>query len=103
MLWKKRIRFGLRFTAFALFLAAIPASWLSWRLIELRQQRRVVAEIEQAGGIAYFDYQDPAIAKIPNASPQGPQWVRSIFGNDFFAKITRVAFNADRGAPGDAT
>jgi hypothetical protein len=63
--------------------------YVSKVLLRVRQQRQIVAEIEKLGGSVAFDYQHVG-EDVPADSPPGPQFVRSIFGDDVFADVDTV-------------
>ena len=51
----------------------------------------VIEEIENAGGVVWYDYQfDAAGNEIPGAEPPGDAWLRWLLGDDFFANVTKL-------------
>jgi hypothetical protein len=73
-------------------LLSIGLGWLGNTLIRIRHQRRIVAQIEAAGGVVSYDYEDgPLQADGQPPVPPGPKLVRMCLGDDAFAQV-RVAW-----------
>jgi hypothetical protein len=88
-----RLRFQFSILALlALMLAvAVPFSWLATQMEQARGQREVVDRIAKARGSVSYDYErDPSGKPIPAAKPPGPEWLRKLLGDDYFADVTVV-------------
>ncbi len=56
------------------------------------KQRAVVEEIENMGGLVWYDYQFDAdgIPSTEGQAPPGPAWLRRLLGDDFFVNVTKL-------------
>lgn len=70
-------RFSLRSLLGLLVVVAVP---LAWKVNQLSTERRVVAEIEAAGG------------QIARSDPWAPEWCCAFLGREYFSYIDRVSF-----------
>jgi len=85
--WKRVFRFSLR----ALLIAVTAFGvWLGIKLHEAREQRAAVKEIRALGGWVHYDYQIAGGSFVPQGQPWPPQWLLSIFGEDFFQDVVEV-------------
>lgn len=74
-------------------LAAVIALPLVWKMNQVHNQRRVVAELTRLNAEVVYDYQVPAKCCVVDNDPHdppGPAWLRAVFGNDLFAHVARV-------------
>lgn len=85
---RRWLRFGIRSILVLMVLVAIPLAWIA-----NRAHLRAVAAIEAVGGRAGFDYEDISFEDMLQgkvAVAPGPPLLRSILGENFFAKIVSV-------------
>src|SRR5262249_49306957 len=81
--------------------------WFGIKFNAARRQAEAVAAILKTGGTIYYDYQvtpQPVTATElftinPNAEPNAPRWLRTMFGDDLFRTV--VVVNLNYGADGD--
>jgi hypothetical protein len=87
---RRRLQFSLKALMLLVAVAALPCGWVKWRMIRKERERAAVAEIETVDGQGYYDWQ-----AADDIHPSGPKWLRTLFGEDFFADITSVFINCD--------
>ena len=63
-----------------LVLTVVVAVPLGWTMSKVRQQRRIVAELEKAGCSVQYD----------GGSHLVPRWLKSLLGDDMFWNVTKV-------------
>jgi Leucine Rich repeat len=74
-----------------LLLCLILGIWFAVTMVYAGKQKAVVEEIENLGGLVWFDYQFDASGKeMPDAEPPGPPWLRRVLGDDFFTNVTKL-------------
>jgi hypothetical protein len=89
-------RFRVRFLLLlVLLLVAIIGIALGWKANRVRNQRNVVAAMNELEAQVTYDYQE-----LHQAEPPGPKWLRNIVGDDFFAEVVHIQIVNDR-APDD--
>jgi hypothetical protein len=79
---RRHFQFSVRTLLVGVLLMSVPLSWLAtkrWR------ERRAVAEIRRAGGTVLYEYHPPHTWR-------GSRFVRTVFGDDFFAQEYQVGF-----------
>lgn len=78
-------RFSLTSLLLAVTCLACLFGWLGIRLREAAKQRNAVATIEKTGGVFEYDYVYYDIGKPKwGGQPNGPRWLRRLFGDEFF-------------------
>lgn len=80
-------QFRLRTLLIVMLVAAIPCAMLGRKIARKRQERAATATIAKWGGKVKYDYEGNQ-----DAIPPGPEWLRWIFGNDFFSDVVGVYF-----------
>jgi WD40 repeat protein len=88
---RRWLRFSLRAM---LLIIAVFAIWLGFKTKNARDQRAALTAIRQAGGTPYFDYQ---LVKNKTdwdltAKAPGPDWLRNLLGEEYFAEVVGVGF-----------
>lgn len=74
---------------FTLFV--ILGSWFGMKMERAEKQKAAVEEIENLGGLVWFDYQFDVLGnELPGAEPPGPPWLRRLLGDDFFTNVTKL-------------
>lgn len=84
-----RPQFSLRLM---LFVVTALAIWLGTFVARVREQRSVVAALQNLGVKLRYDFETDAYGyDLPKSgSPVGPAWLRRSLGDDFFARVTAV-------------
>ena len=61
-------------------------------MVRADEQKAVIEEIENLGGLVWYDYQFDAqeIPDTQDAEPPGPKWLRRLLGDDFFMTVTKL-------------
>jgi Leucine-rich repeat (LRR) protein len=62
--------------------------WLGITANRANRQRRAVETITKAGGEVLYDYQT-----VTGARPPGPEWLRTLLGENFFSEVAAVGLN----------
>jgi hypothetical protein len=83
------LQFSLKGLFVLVVIAAVPCGWLKWKLDRKATERAAVAEIREAGGEVWYDWE---VAHVRN--PRGAQWLRRLFGDDFFSNVVKVGLLA---------
>ena len=68
--------------------AGIVVIWLAVKIKQAHAQRAAVAAILKAGGQVAYEDQDEM--SNPAHKPRGPEWLRSLLGDDALVSVTRV-------------
>jgi len=87
---RRWFQYSLRTLLLLMLLASIGMSWFAVKMQRARRQREAVEAIEKLGGWVRFDYQvnqSIVLASSPPPQPPGPEWLRRVLGDDFFAKV----------------
>src|SRR5262245_20190172 len=94
---RRWLRFNLRTLLIMITLLCV---WLAMQFNSARRQKEAVAAILKAGGSVAFDYQIASssvesdfLVIDRDAAPRWPQWLRRVFGDDFFRTAIQVDFN----------
>jgi len=91
------LRYSLRTLLVVIVVSAIGLAFLNARRREASVQRRNVATIRQAGGVALYSYQvkwnesDLCIEETGNDVPQVQGWLLDMLGVDFFCHVVDVS------------
>ena len=74
--------------------AGIPLGWVGWKVDRARNQRMVVAELQELHPEIIYDYQ---IALTNNGSrvyrdvpPPGPKWLIDLLGKECFVEVVQI-------------
>jgi hypothetical protein len=84
---KRRWQYSLRALFAMVFVVALLCSWLGVRMQAARRQREALAALADYGTIVKYDYQEQG-----EDEPPGPEWLRRLLGEDFFASVRSVEF-----------
>lgn len=83
-----RPRFTLSALLIAVLLVSLPLGCIAHRLRQKKRERAVYAYLNRRAQTAYYDWE---LSTGPHV-PAGPQWLRSILGNEFFSEVSEVNF-----------
>jgi len=87
-----RFQHALRWPLLLGLLLAIPCSWFGMRMAHAAKQKALIEDIENMGGLVWYDFQfdadDSSTAGPPQ--PPGPLWLRRLLGNDFFINVVKL-------------
>jgi len=101
LIFRRRFQFGIRSLLVLTVVVAIPFSWLAVEMKAAREQGRLVNLIRTAGRQVEYDFQlDARLLFLANTQPQGPKWLHSSLGVDFFADIVLVGSKPQMGFTG---
>ncbi len=77
---------------FALVLLAMQGTWFAVKMEQAERQRAAIEEIENLGGVVWYDYQLDAdgVPKTEEAQPAGPWWLRRFLGDDLFRNVVKL-------------
>jgi hypothetical protein len=79
-----------------LILMTLLAVWMSWISHRARQQKFAVEKIQALGGTVNYDYQKitgDVYHFNDQASPSGPEWLRKLFGDEYFQNVVWVTLS----------
>jgi hypothetical protein len=97
LLFRGRFQFSLRSLLMLTVVIALQCSWFVSELKEAKRQQAMIAEIREAEGGVFFDYEvDHEYKLLVNAQPPEPAWLRTLLSDDFFD--IPMAVNIDRPA-----
>jgi internalin A len=86
--WRRYLRLSLRGLIVLVLLIGVALGWL---VRSAHIQRDAVAAIENARGIASYDWQRKGQTYSPGAMPDAPRWLVDLIGVDYFGHVTHVA------------
>jgi hypothetical protein len=66
---------------------------IGWKMNQVWNVRRVVAEIQRLGGVVTYVHE---LGVAPLAEPPGPKWLRRIAGDIFFEEVAQVQIDNDQ-------
>ena len=89
---RRWLSFSIRTLLVAMLIFASLFAWLGKHVIRTRAERPVVAQIQAAGGNAYYDYQLGFGFVNPAKTPVGSKLVRTMLGDDIYATVNVVSF-----------
>ena len=89
---RRWLSFSIRTLLVAMLIFASLFAWLGKHVIRTRAERPVVAQIQAAGGNAYYDYQLGFEFINPSNAPTGSELVRAVLGDDIYATVNAVLF-----------
>jgi hypothetical protein len=81
-------QFRLRTLMIFVLISAIPCALLGRKFERKRHEREIVDSIKKAGGTVLYEYE-----LDPGTPPPGPEWLRRLLGDDFFANIDSASFD----------
>ena len=96
---RRWFRFTLRTLLLVTFLVALAASYMGHHVARARLERRVAAEVWDAGGRAVYSHQiqqeNPLglRSEAVSVGPPGPWPIRRLFGDDIFDAVHYVVFS----------
>ena len=79
---RRWFRFTLRLLLLLVAVLAIP---MAWKVNRVQNQRRVLATLTPFGAEVIWSYQH-----LGAVAPLGPQWLRRLLGDDFFADVHHI-------------
>lgn len=86
---RRRFRVSVRALMVIVLILGAGPCWLVRVIYQTRQQREAVEAIEQAGGLALYDWQWPRTGSHA-PSPPGPNWVHANLGIDMVSSVVFV-------------
>src|SRR5438132_11844442 len=74
-------------------ICAVASGWVAKRMEHKRTEREAVEAIENHGGSVFYDSQITLLGNhTPSAERQGPDWLRTLLGENFFSEVKSVYF-----------
>ena len=89
---RRWLTFSIRMLLVVMLIFATLFAWLGRYVIRTRSERPIVAQIQAAGGNAYYDYQLGIGFVNPQQTPTGSKLVRTVLGDDIYATVNVVTF-----------
>jgi len=81
---RRWFQYSLRTLLVLVLVVSLPCSWLAVKIRQKEKERQAVEEIENLGGIVFYDYQ------YQGTEAPGPAWMRKLLGDDFFSDVVSV-------------
>jgi hypothetical protein len=91
---RRWFQFRLRSALVLTLIVAIPCAWFGRRIERKRKERNAAEKIVRLGGVVEYDYQ-----ATKGAQPPGPEWVRSLFGENVFSEVASVKIAVEGDTP----
>jgi hypothetical protein len=90
-------QFRLRSLFVLVAIAAVPCAWLAWKMEHWRREQKAITALTELGGMVYYhdQFKREDFRNYSNRKPPGPQWVRRLFGDDFFANVAVVRLSQE--------
>ena len=90
-LFRRRFQFNLRSLLLLVVAVAIPSRWFSVEVTKARKQKEAVEMVVKLGGTVNYDYEDDGHGNFDeSAMPRGPEPLRKLLGDGFFADVVVV-------------
>jgi hypothetical protein len=86
LLFRCRFQFSIRSLLVLVVVVAVPSSWLGAEIRQAKREREAAAALEKLGG---------SVERwTPErwGTPSGPQWLRSVLGDNFFDAVWGASF-----------
>ena len=83
------LQFNLRSLMIAILVVGCCLGALATKIDSKQRERRTVAAIEGLDGSVRYNWQD----EDGDGTPPGPEWLRELVGDDFFARVELVTFS----------
>jgi hypothetical protein len=80
---RRWLQFSLRSLLIFTLICAIACAWLAHRMERKRREREAVEAIVKLRGLVLYDFQ-----MVKGGAPPGPDWLRSLLGENFFSDVT---------------
>lgn len=104
MILRQRRRIILALKAVLLGTACIPAVWFAGEVVQAKRTERLAVCIKNCGGNVYYDWETDADGNVIDEgllirwsrTPPAPRFLRLVFGENLFAKLTCVDFDMSR-------
>ena len=89
---RRRFQFSLRSLLIVVTLVGIVCGWLGSKIDRKVKERKLIEAIVKRRGVVWYDFQcaDSNGRVIPDAKPPGPDWLRSLLGENFFSEVRAV-------------
>jgi len=95
LLFRWRFQFSIRSLLLMVVVVALPSSWLAVEMKEARKQHDSLEALVKMRGQISYDWQfDAGGFARPNAQPPEPEWLRRLFGDDFYQSVVEVDLHA---------
>jgi hypothetical protein len=98
LVFRRRFQLSIQSLLALTLLVAVPCSWLAAERQRAKRQKKAVDAIVEGGGSVWYDYQiDPSGALAPSPQWPGPESLRALLGDDFFATATAACVTGNEG------
>lgn len=94
----RRLKFGLRSALILILIVSLPLAWFAGELKQAKFEAKFLKKLEsEVEGRpfykSWFEYEaGSGFANSQAKDPKGPAWLRSIFGQNAFSRIEKLAF-----------
>jgi Leucine-rich repeat (LRR) protein len=90
---RRWLQFSLRTLMIFTLICAVASAWVAKRMEQKRKEREAVEAIENHGGTVFYDSQITLLGNhTSSAERQGPEWLRTVLGENIFSEVKSVYF-----------
>jgi hypothetical protein len=90
---RRWFQFSLRTLLIVTVVVAVIAGGLGRGIENDRRESEVVKAVTSIGGCVYYDYERSGGGWSFGPEPNGPRWLRAIFGENFFSEVALVGLS----------
>ena len=97
MIGNWRFAFGLRALLLWILAISVVLAVLRLKLNRVEEQQKALAAVKDVGGRFYFTHQEQG--QVVGAPSPGPQWLKSVIGEDAFSEVDSLFLNGINPTP----
>jgi Leucine-rich repeat (LRR) protein len=98
---RRWLQFSLRTLLVTMLVVGAASGWIGSRLQRARHQEQVVKQLTQLGASVFYDFEWENFEEVlltlnfdSPRTPPGPEWLRSLVGDDCFRRVVGVHFQS---------
>jgi len=97
LIFRRHFQFSIRSLLVLTVAVAILCSWMAVEMKMAREQKVALNELRKLPGYVFYEWQLDASGKqLPKAQPAQPEWLRKLFGDDFFWSVEMLYFSSSQ-------
>jgi hypothetical protein len=105
---RRWLQFRLKTLLLVTAMLCVPLAWIAVRMNQKRQERAIIAELEELGREILYDWQGKRMGgawqyymKPDSDEPTGPIWLRRLLGDAFFSDVVYADLSPRQRIPAD--